>query len=225
MEYIQFAFAGVNVIPSAFLIIVISYWLLIILGIFSFDMIDFDLDFDLDFELDFSSNMYFDGGVEPDEKSSNPGIMKLYLFKLLKFLNIGAVPVMIYCTILFLVWWILSMLVYYISISPDSFAGVLITVQNFVISVFIAKGITEPLKKFFASMEDRSDVKIIGKTCILKSSLNSENIAQAEIMIDGYPIIINVKSLGETIIKGSRVVVAAKEKEKNLYIVKEKLNN
>lgn len=223
MEYIQFAFTGINIIPSAFLILVIIYWLLILLGIFSFDMLDFDLDLDMD--IDFSSNMYFDGGVEPDDEKSDIGVMKFYLFKVLKFLNIGAVPIMIYSTILFLIWWILSMLIYYINILPNSIVGVLVTVQNFVISLFIAKGITEPLKKFFASMEDRSVVKIIGKSCILKSSLNAENIGQAEINVDGYPIIINVKSLGETIIKGSRVIVVAKEKEKDLYIVKEKLNN
>lgn len=223
MEYIQFAFTGINIIPSAFLILVIFYWLLILLGIFSFDMLDFDLDLDMD--IDFSSNMYFDGGVEPDEGKSDTGVIKFYLFKILKFLNIGAVPIMIYSTILFLVWWILSMLVYYINISPDSVTGALVVIQNFVISLFIAKGITEPFKNFFASMEDRSVVKIIGKSCILKSSLNAENIGQAEIKIDDYPIVINVKSLGEMIIKGSQVIVLAKEKERDLYIVKEKLKS
>ncbi|TDX52487.1 hypothetical protein [Orenia marismortui] len=220
MEYIQFAFTGINILPSIFLIMVITYWLLIILGIFSFDTIDLELDL----EVDFSSNMYFDGGINPEEIKSELGAVKYYSVKILKFLNIGAVPIMFYGTILFLVLWALSMLVYYTNISPSSLLGTLIFVQNFIISIFITKGLTEPLKGFFDSMEDRSDIKIIGQSCVLKSSLNSDNIAQAEMIVNGYPIVINVKSLGENIVKGSQIIVVSKVQGKELYIVKEKLS-
>mgnify|MGYP006280147001 FL=1 len=204
MEYIAFAFSGINILPSMLLMIVIFYWLSMILGVFSVDVIDFDLDFDLDC----SSNLYFDGGV-----------------KIIKFLNIGAVPIMIYGTILFLVLWVLSMLVYYTNISPQSFGGFLIFGQNIIIAVLLTKALTEPLTGFFAAMEDSSSVEIVGKDCVLKSTINAENIGQAEIMVDGYPIVINVKSVGDTILKGSAAVVVSKVEEKDLYIVKEKLLN
>lgn len=127
MEYILFAFTGINILPSVLLILIIFYWLLIILGIFSFEIIDFDIDFGLDFNidigLDFESGMFFDGGIELEENNSRPSKCKLFFYRLLKFLNIGTVPIMIYLSILILVWWILSMLVYYINISPDSMMG------------------------------------------------------------------------------------------------------
>lgn len=226
MEYIFFALSGFNILPSVFLIFVILYWVLIILGIFSFEVIDLDLDLDFDFDIDidFDSSMYFDGGVELEENKSQISKWKLYFYRVLRFLNIGAVPIMIYSSILVLIWWILSMLVYYINVSPDSMMGGLICLQNFLIAVFLAKGITEPLKGFFSSMEDRRDVKIIGKIAILKSSIKTNKIAQAEIYDKNYPITINVKSLGEPIIKGSRVIVVAKDEKKNLYVVKEKID-
>ena len=186
------------------LMIVVFYWLSIILGVFSVEMVDFDLDFDLDC----LSNMYFDGGV-----------------KILKFLNIGEVPIMIYGTILFLVLWVLSMLVYYTNISPQSVGGILIFGQNLIIAVFITKGLTEPLKGFFAAMEDSSSVEIVGKNCVLKSTINAKNIGQAEIMINGYPIVINVKSVGDTILKDGTAVVVSKVEDRDLYIVKEQLPN
>jgi hypothetical protein len=217
MEYIQFAFTGINILATAFLIMVMSYWVLIILGIFSFDVIEFDLD------IDFSSNMYFDGGVETEDPRLEIGPIRYYFLRILKFLNLGSVPIIIYGTIFFLLLWVLSMLLYYSNISPRSIWGLLAFILNCIISAFITKGLTEPLKKFFSSMEDRSDIEIIGQSCILKSNLSSANIAQAEIIVDDYPIIINVKSLGESIIRGSRAIVISKDNKNEIYIVREQL--
>ena len=221
MEYIDFAFTGINILPSILLLMVVFYWLSIIAGIFSFDIVDFDFDLDLDY----SSNVYFDGGIKSNEKQKNKDFIVYYFFKLIKFLNIGEIPIMIYGTIFFIFLWVLSMLVYYTNISPRSLWGFLIFIQNIIITFFITKGLTEPFKNFFAAMEDSGSIEIVGKRCITKSLLKTDNIGQAEITINGYPIVINVKSLGGTIIKGSQVVVVSKVKDKELYIVKEKIHN
>ena len=206
MEYIGYAFSGINILPSVLLLIVIFYWLMTIFGFFSIDgnFLDFDLGID------------FDGDVDTDVS----GTQGQAFGTIVEFLNLNSIPFMIYFTILVLVWWIASMLTYYLNIATRSLIAVFLLIVNIIIAFVITKLVTEPMKKFFSSFQDKNDIKIVGKTCVLKNDISNEKIGQGEILVNGYPVIISVKTDEKFILKGVEVKIIAFYSEKNIYEVK-----
>ncbi|BDU50368.1 hypothetical protein [Haliovirga abyssi] len=208
MNYIKYAFTGINILPSIFLLIIIFYWLMTILGFFS-------IDSGLDINTDANSDLELNSELEGDINLGNLSIAS----KIFEFSNMGAMPFMVYSTFYVIVLWTLSMLTYYIKISQNIFISLIIFIINFILTFFLTKIITLPLVKFFKSFNIDEKNKIIGSICTLKSTIEGEHIGLAEVENDKYPIVINVKSPNKKIEKGEQAIVISEENNNNLYIV------
>jgi|LSQX01.3.fsa_nt_gb hypothetical protein len=199
-ELLKTSVTGVNLIPTVLLGLAVLYWLTVIIGALDIDLFDIDIDIDADVDL-----------------SAGP------FHGILIFFNVGDLPVMFVFSVLILVFWVLSMLVYLLPIETGGVVSAILLVPNFVLSAFITKIITNPLKGLFkGSYKNSSEAyKVEGKVCTLLCSLSYGGLGQAEIVTKGAPIIINVKQgEDEELQKGDKVLVISKDAEKNFYIVK-----
>ena len=192
------AVAGVNIILTALLGLVLLYWITVIVGALDLDFLDFDLDLD---------------GIE----NSNP------LYSLVVFLNIAEVPFGLVFSLIVLNFWIIAMLIYYIPIEAGGVLNGLLLIPSFVISVFITKYEAIPLKAIFkdSNTEDNSENQIIEHRCILMCNVNNGRLGQAEIKRDGASIVINVKAEyeEETFAKNEIALVSREDKDKNIYYI------
>ena len=93
-ELLEFAFSGINLVPTVLMIFVIIYWFIVILGIVDIDSLDFDLDMDLDADADLDADVDVGG-----------------LSSVLAFFNIGHMPLMVFVTFFTLPLWAISLLI------------------------------------------------------------------------------------------------------------------
>lgn len=199
---ISYAFTGANLIPTILLILVLIYWITVILGVIDFDFLDIDIDLDL------------------DAGESLEGFQAI-----LAFLNLRDMPVMIVFSILTLIFWVLSMFLYILPITPGGFLNGICLIPVFVVSVLLTKVVSNPLKKVFrnshASAESQ-EAAIIGQFVTMTCDLTDHRLGQAEVHRDGASILINVKGEieGETFHKQEEVYVTRKDDRDVYYIVK-----
>ncbi len=209
-EYLIFSITGINFIVSIFLSFVIIYWIFVILGFVSQDMLDFDFGVDADVD----GEMEFGDGEQGD--ISDEGVFK----KFLEFTHLDTIPFMIYMTIYILILWILTMLTYYFPFSPKSFMAFILLIVNMNASLVVTKGITKPLLPFFQGLEEDSSFNPIGKRAIMQTSLEPERLGQALIKRgNGSEMLLNVISNEKEIMKNDYVKIIEKIDERDVYLV------
>ncbi|OPZ88733.1 MAG: hypothetical protein BWY74_03013 [Firmicutes bacterium ADurb.Bin419] len=200
LELLKTSITGVNLIPTTLLGIVVLYWIIVIIGAIDIDFFDFDLDLP-------------DGDIV-----SNP------FYEFLGFLNIGDIPFMLVLSVFSLSFWIIAM-----SISVSSFVSAMwisavLLLPNLVVSLFITKVVTYPLKGLFRGIlkDTESEIKIEGQLCTLLCDITYGRLGQAEIDRVGSSILINVKidDEQENMYKGDKAFVIKKDSDKDCYIIK-----
>lgn len=199
---IRYAFTGVNLIPTILLILILVYWITVIIGALDFDFLDFDLDLDL------------------DAGESLEGFQAV-----LAFLNLKDMPVMIVCSILSLIFWVISMFLYALPITPGGFLNGICLIPTFFVSILLTKLVSNPFKGVFRNSHDLADTQeaaIIGQFVTMTCDLSDNRLGQAEVQRDGASILINVKGEieGETFHKREEVYVTRKDDRDVYYIVK-----
>jgi RNAse (barnase) inhibitor barstar len=173
--------------------------LFVIVGALDLEFLDFDFDID---------------GVE------SPGLLS----SLALFLNIGKVPSGLVLSVLSLNFWILTMLMYLLSIDmtkPTSLAVLLVT---FVGAVFITKVEMMPLRLVFKDfMREKEEVHdVLTKECELLCDLEAERLGQVKVYRRGAAIVLNVKVEfeDEKFVKSETAMISRKDMEKNLYYIR-----
>lgn len=176
------------------------YWLIVTLGVLDFSFLDFDFDLDVE------------------------GIEDLgFLSGLFVFLNVAELPFMLFFSIWVLNYWILAMLLYYLPIAAGGLVAGLLLIPLFILSLFLTKYETMPLKGVFKGSNGRGAkaTKIVHGLCTLRSDLSGDKMGQAEVDREGAAIVINVKpdTIGDIFTKGETAFVASKDASKNIYYI------
>lgn len=200
LELLKTSISGVNLIPTTLLGMVILYWVIVIIGAIDIDFFDFDLDIP-------------DGDIV-----TNP------FYGFLGFLNIGDLPFMLVLSIFSLSFWVIAMIVSVLSFTSLTLVSALLLIPNVVLSLFITKAVTHPLKGLFRGiMKDvESETKIEGQICTLLCDITYGRLGQAEIERVGSSILINVKidDDQENMYKGDKAFVVKKDSNRDCYIIK-----
>lgn len=200
LELFRSAITGVNIIPTVLLGLIILYWLTVIIGAIDIDLFDFDLD------------------IPEGEVITNP------FHGFLAFLNVGDMPFMLVLSIFSLCLWTISMIIGVFPIVSEGFLNAILIIPNIIVSLFLTKAVTHPLKGLFKGiMKDvESDIKIEGQLCTLLCDVKYGRLGQAEIERLGSSILINVKidDEEETLLKGDKAIVLKKVDDSSYYIIK-----
>lgn len=190
IDLIKLSIAGINVIPTVLLLIVLLFWLITIVGAIDIDGLDIDLDLEAE-------------GIGAD---------------ILTFLKIGDIPMSVYMSILFLIFWILNMSISIISGSWGGVPNIIGVVPCFVVAALITRIVTIPLKFMLKGLNGNSEVsrEYIGETGQLRFEMKSNVVCQC--VLENGTIINCIGKEGLELPSGSTVVVVERN-DKNIYIV------
>ncbi|WP_109831227.1 OB-fold-containig protein [Reichenbachiella versicolor] len=196
-ELLEFAFSGINLIPSMLFLFVILYWLIAILGMIDIDAVDIDIDIDTDIEIS--------------------GFAAL-----LSFFNIGHMPLMIFVTFFTIPLWMITLLINdylgYFGWLPQ----LIVFIPTMIGSLFIAKFFTIPIARFYKKVRKNTEAieDIVGKMCTAKLRITSDRIGQAEINVGGTSVLISAKTQNQEVVeKGSTALIIQQSNDHNFYIV------
>ena len=229
-NFINLIFSEVNIILTGFLILLIVYWILTtISGIdFDYDMdIDIDVDVDADFDLEADSvNMDFGdvSSAEVDKSqvvSKRPQQLKWWQVFLIYF-NFVGLPFMFTLTVWVFFWWLTSITVTSITSSYNNSFGFLLVLITVIPSLFFTKVFTNPFKSFFKDLNKDGDkaVDFIGRQATLLSTISGDKMGNAEVLADGNPMSIYVKSMnGEELRFRESILIIKQSEDKNYFLV------
>jgi len=211
-ELFHTAFHVVNLIPTILLLLVVIYWLLVVLGTLDLGLGEFDIEPEI--EVEAGTDMAEAGG----EINASSGLFN----EVLSFFNLGKVPFMVFMTALVLPMWFISMNVTYYFGIGSFLISLIVLAPNFIFSLFLAKILTIPFVGIFRRLHDEAMHKdeLIGKSCIVTLTCNSDSIGQVEVKISGDSFILNAKTRdGIELPKGSSAVVVERIVSSDYFIV------
>ncbi len=222
-ELLEASFAGVNVVPTALMGLSVIYWLFVLTGTIGLDMFDFDLDLDVDADVDVDVDVDADVDADMDLPTGQIGSMMSLGVVVLRFLNIGSVPIMLWFSIFSLALWTFTVILddpaHHESIVP----GLLVLVRNGFFGLIVAKAMTQPLRGKFDPIEPTKPEDLIGQTCVITTTEVNETFGQARHEMDAAPLLLNVRSTDNSLTKGDLALIVGFEPHQHTYSV-EKVN-
>ncbi len=199
-EATQAAFDSIFVGPiwpaSVLVLLVVGYLVLALLGAVDFDGPDLTLEGD---------------GWESIGAST------------LRWFNLGTIPIILWAGCFAVFNWLVAYGLWYFyeatRYEPTLLNSALLATRNAVIAVFITKFVTKPLVPYLADSPTYSEETIIGQRCVISSGEATPTFGQAKFLTDGAPLLLNVRTDGPHLTKGSTAVIAAYDPTKRLYTV------
>ena len=190
------------VLPASLLLAMLVGWSLVaILGGVSVD--GHHLDFDAD------------GDVT--DAFSSLGVVTL------RWLHLGDMPLMIWLCIFSILWWTVSITLWTTVDSrfftePGIGWSLLLIVRNLAIALPLTKLATRPFRGWYVT-EDLSSRSLIGQECEICSFEATPQYGQVRFKTDGAPLLLNVRTDGPNLAKGTKVWIAHFDEKSRTYIV------
>lgn len=228
-NFIDLLFSSSNIILTSLLLLLFIYWILTAVSGIDFDYdvdIDVDVDMDIDLEAVDAGNMDFEdvssGEIDREhivQKRRKP--LKWWQVFLIYF-NFVGLPFMFTFTSWIFFWWISTVTLTSITHSADNSIGHFIMIGMMIPALFITKVFTIPFKGFFKQLNRDGDtpVDFIGRQATLSSTISGDKMGNAEVLADGNPMSIYVKSLdGSELRFRESVLIIKQSNDKNYYLV------
>ncbi|VXB31991.1 conserved membrane hypothetical protein [Flavobacterium sp. 9AF] len=212
-ELIEISFNPANSILSILLILSVLYWIFTILSGVG--------DFDLDLDTDFSSDIDIDADIDtPDAMVEVPQDPSSFI-QFLKFLNLDIIPITFFLTLVLLFTWLINVNISYLI--PLPYWMYFITIlPAFIISLFVTKYISMPLKPIFKEINHKGEeaYDYLGRIGKLKSTIENDKLGMLEIIINKDPIKLLAKSKDGSLLKeGEKVCIVDENPDKKFYFV------
>lgn len=199
-EFLQLCFSWPTVVPSVLMCVVLVYWLLMILGAFDLEFLDLDLDVDAP-----------DGG---DVTFADWGMLGL------KWLNLGDVPLMFWVTAFAFPAWVSATIFNRNLVEPTQLDIWRALARDFIIGLFVAKVLTQPVKGKLRPKPPHPAEELIGKSVTITSSEVTTAFGQAQYHTgQGAPLILDVRTVDGVVTKGQSARIIDYAPETHLYYV------
>jgi hypothetical protein len=207
-EFIEAILSPVNLVLTVLLGCFVSYWLIVLLGLIDLDALDVDFEVDLDADADVSGHVG-DGGV----------------IGVLKFLNVGEVPLMILLTTFVMVLWLIGVMAHLLVGEWSVGVQLLALIPMIIVGVLATKVLTQPLRKLFEQLDadaSAGSVTVMGQRCTVVSATVTRRSGQAEILAGAVPVKINVRTTDDAdpLKRGDEAVVVQDRDERGVYVVR-----
>ncbi len=191
-------FLATPVLPATVLVLIVVLW-----GcIGSIGLVDWHVDSDISM---------------PEATGSLSGLS-------LKWLNLRYVPLILWLGVFSVAWWGISLALWLaFDDSVENPGGVLVgfwILRNLVVSIGITKLVTQPMIGWFESEQEYNSDLLIGATCEISSHSATPKSGQGRFPTDAAPLLLNVRTDGEELPKGTVVTILGYDPQKRIYIVK-----
>ena len=231
-DFIHLVFSTVNLPLSLLLIILILYWIFTMISGIDFDL-DFDVDIDIDTDFDLDMDAGIEGGNADFEDVASTEInqedivgrrqkpLKWWQVFLIYF-NFVGLPFMFTFTVFVFAWWFITMVTTDLTFSANHWVGVIIFILAIIPALIFTKIFTTPFKAFFAKLNKDGDqaIDFLGRKGTSLSTIKDDKMGRAEIMVNGSPMNLYIKSLhGEEIAYHQSILIIKESSDKNFFYV------
>ncbi len=124
---------------------------------------------------------------------------------------------MIFWTISYVLWHAFDASRY----EPVWLPSVLLGIRNFVVAVICTKFVTQPVVGKFSPQPGYTKDRLLGATCEISSIQAPSTFGQAKFRTNAAPLLLNVRTTGTEIPKGTEVRIVDFEPTKRIYTVTE----
>jgi len=141
----------------------------------------------------------------------------------LRWLNLERLPLVLWLSVFTIAFWTISYLLWYgfdqYRYLPTWLPSLLLVLRNGVIAILATKVLTGPLNHAFQAAPSYGPSKLIGETCVVSSGEVTGTFGQAKYKTDAAPLLLNICTDGETLLKGAEVRILAFDQERRIYKV------
>ena len=202
MDFIQLMFTG-PVWPASLLIcFLLLFSVLVLVG-----LMDLDLN-------------------APDVSSGSEGFVESGVSlgaTTVRWLNLDSIPIFVWMGFFGFCWWILSLGLWASydqhRYEPQLLPSILLAARNFVIAVVITKFATNPMRKWFERGSAYRPEHLIGNLCEIDTSEATPSFGRARYRTDAAPLLLNIRTTGETLVKGQLAQIVDFEPASRIYFV------
>jgi hypothetical protein len=223
-ELFETCISGANLGPTVLLGMVVLYWLFVIVGVFGLDLFDFDFDLDTDVGDvgdigDVSGD--FDGDLDADVTPGGASTALSFGAIVLKSVNIGKVPLMVWLSAFALSMWLITVLWDKPATHEDLGRELVILFRNTVLAVMAAKLLTQPLRGQFEDVEAQHAKDLVGRACAVTTPELTDENGQIRCDTGAAPLLLNArtKKESEPLKKGDSAVIVGYQRDQGIYYV------
>lgn len=193
--------------PASILVcLLVVYTLIATIGLIE---LDFDLP-DADFDLDMADGMDLD-------------LFQGIGVSTLRWINLGRIPIILWAGFFTGFFWIISYGLWHrfdvVRYEPTWLASSLLVARNGVIAVLGTKAVTQPLLKYFVPPPNYDKDLLLGATCEVSSIEATPKFGTAKFRTDAAPLLLNVRTDGDTFKKGDEVRIVAFDPSSRVYTI------
>lgn len=230
--FIEAILAPSNVWLTVMLGLCCLYWLIVVVGGISADALDVDVDVDAGVDVDGALDGAGDGAVDLDAgggevtpESGHSSVADVGVATaVMRFFNLGDVPLMVVLTVLTFMMWAISVAMYPVTREWTPALQLALLAGAFVVATLVMKAVTWPLKRLFRAMreeERRADLQLVGKVCRVISSTVTATSGQAEFSTQGAPLLLNVRTKhDDALARGDEAVIIGQDESTGVYYVR-----
>lgn len=205
-EVFELSFSGPNIFATILLLLAVAYWLVFLLGFLDLSFLDFDAG-GKDLGQDFGDHGQGDAhhGSELGTKDFGASVFN--------FLNLTHVPFMVVFSFFALFYWAFSILGNHYVGDGSTLMLIAVSLGGLILALMVAKVATQPLRGVFRKLNDmEKKIDFRGRTCLLEVGVEGQLLGQADIVVNGHHLIMNVRSFdGRKIARGETCLIVDME--------------
>ena len=213
-ELIKEAIEWQNLPFTVLLALVGAYWLMVAFGFADSDSLEVDLDADVDVDVDMDVDADLDahldvgagadGELHADGEHSGVGDAGIAL---MRFVNIGEVPLTIVVSVMAVCLWVVSMIAnFYLNPTSSFLIAAGLFAGNFIASTVLTRYITMPLKPLMRALKRDSEesFQLVGQSGTVVSGEVTTDYGTVEVLVDSAPFSLQarVSDAGDALKRG-----------------------
>jgi hypothetical protein len=141
----------------------------------------------------------------------------------LRWLHLDTIPIVIWGGLFACLNWLLAYILWNAFDSarhePTLLVSSLLAIRNAVMAVVITKVTTSPLEPYFGKGSVYSEQTLIGQSCVVSSGEATPKFGQAKYDTGGAPLLLNIRTDGPHLRKGTVVRIISFDPCKRIYSV------
>lgn len=215
-RFVEHLFVGPMWPATILAMIVWAFVLISLLGFFTPDFGHSGPDVDVDADVD--------AGVDVDPSVHAHGdVLGGFAAATMKAVHLDRVPLMVWLAVFSLLFWVITYWLWfefdsrrYAPILSSSF---LLAIRNGVIAVVLTRLMTSPLHRLLVPPTHYHSETLVGGTAVVETSQVDEAFGRARYATNAAPLLIDIRTSGEPIQKGTIVKLLSFDAERNVYHV------
>ncbi len=136
---------------------------------------------------------------------------------MLRFLNLGNIPVMVWLSIYAIALWVISVL--WLGDTTEILWVLMEVLRNAAVALVATKLLTQPLTYLADKTETLKNRDLVGQQCSISTAEATEQFGQATVETSASPLLLNVRTRGETMTKGDLAQIVDFDPERHIFFV------